>query len=134
MASATGIEIDISTPTAFKSRQEIEDFNRKGFPKIQEETHDPTPTSSGGESDPAKAAKLILQKKFFAFSEIEKESSTLKVAEFRQRLKDIKGRINDEKTVRHPKDDAPEYVNLVKTVLGDIELITSQEGSLPNNL
>ena len=126
-------ETVLTTPTAFKSQEEIRDYNLRSFPKIEEKADAPAVKIQVEDSDHIKTARALLQKRFFAFSEVEKESSQMKVSEFRQKLKDIKENIEIEKHTRHPTGQSNSSVGTVDSLIKDIELVNSYESKLSSN-
>ncbi len=121
---------EVKNSDAQLSREEIEALNRKNFPKSAAE--DPETEKAAA----ADAAEKLLQKRIFAFSKTQKESSWEKVVEFRNRFAEIKLKIAEAKQRRAiHKPHTSRIIAELESLEEDAEVITSkEEGKIDSHL
>lgn len=118
--------LEVNEEAMFKSKEDILEFNRRNFPQIpQQET-----VSSENKDDPMAGLRSQMKKRVYAFNAADKESSSMKVAEMREKFKGIKGRIEQSRNERRPEIQKTDYLKLIRELENDADLITNIEGSL----
>lgn len=120
------VVLEVNGENAFKSKEDILAFNMKNFPKVVE---DRTEIGESGE-DPMSNLRSQMKKRIYTFNKREKESSSMKVAEFRDKFAGIKSRIDYARTERHSTVERPNYVSIMQALQNDADLITNIEGTV----
>lgn len=118
--------IEISGENAFKSQEEILEFNKKHHPRIEE----PLSSQQPEENSAMANLRAEMKKRIYAFSRAEKESSASKVAEFREKFASLKSKIQESKSGRQLQSQSTDFVSLMKQLQNHADLITNIEGSL----
>ncbi len=116
--------IEISGENCFKNAQDIAEFNRKQFPREPEQSK----ITTVGQEDPMAALRSQMKQRIYAFNSSAKESSSMKVAEFRAKFQDIKARIEASKSERQVEPEKPNYATLLTHLHNGADLISNIEG------
>ena len=117
--------LDIGNEEAFRSKTDIVDFNNRNFP------HQPLQAATievGG--DAMASLRSQMKKRVYVFNQADKESSSMKVAELRNKFIGIKSRIEDARNNQRYEHAKPSYLKLLRELENDADLITNIEGRL----
>lgn len=119
--------IEIVGENSFKSSQEIIDFNKQNFPREPEQTREITV----GNEDPMAALRSQMKQRIYSFSTAAKDSSSMKVAEFKTQFLELKEKIQAAKAERKPEEKQPtSYATLVHQLYCGADLVSNIEGRI----
>ena len=116
---------EITGENSFKSQQDIAEFNKRHFPREAEKTT----VLTVGHEDPMASLRSQMKQRVYTFSASAKESSSMKVAEFRSQLQDIKAKVGETKTRSHPEAEQSNYATLRRNLYNGADLISNIGGS-----
>lgn len=118
--------IEVIGESSFKSQQDILEFNRTNFPQEPQKTE----VVTIGTEDPMAALRSQMKQRIYSFNSTSKDSSSMKVAEFRAQFQELKEKIKTAKTEKQSSESNPtSYATLLHHLYNGSDLVSNIEGS-----